>query len=144
MDGRRVPPALWLPVFVSGAVALVLHALSQDPSDERAVAKNGALAAYPPAATNLGAHLSAVVSVDAASMVRAVTLVRRHRAEMTNRSERPGPGLRASAFRSGRLDASVFTRAGPDHFRGSDQQVIVGTGGPCDDRNEAKSGRFPS
>ena len=81
MDGLRVPPAHWLPVFVSGAVALVLHALSQYPSYVRAVAKNGALAACLPAATNLGLDLSAVVGV-AASLVRAVTLVRRHCGEV--------------------------------------------------------------
>ena len=45
MDGLRVTPGLWLPVFVSGAVALVLHASSQYPIYGRAVAKNGSPAA---------------------------------------------------------------------------------------------------
>jgi hypothetical protein len=77
MDGLRVRRAAWLPLFALGAVALVLYALSEYPSYQRAMAKNGSLMAYASAATNVSLYLSSILVILGTLSGRAIATRRR-------------------------------------------------------------------
>lgn len=86
MDGLRVRRSLWLPLLVLGAIALVLFGLSEYPSYQRAIARNGSLTAYISAATNLSLYLASTLAIVAALLGRVVSYARHSIAVRRGRS----------------------------------------------------------
>lgn len=77
MDGLRVWKSIWLFLFTGGAILLVLGMLSDFPTYERAVAKNGSLFAYLAAATNLSLYLASLLCIGGAGLAHLVAYARR-------------------------------------------------------------------
>lgn len=80
LDRLRVRLRLFAPLLVSSTVALVLFALCQYPSYQRAMMKNGSLTAYVSSGLNLGLYLATISSYAMTVAVRIVQTISRHRA----------------------------------------------------------------
>jgi hypothetical protein len=71
MDKLRVRFALWFPLFLAAAVILCIVSINSYPSYERAIRKNGSLAAYVLFACNAGLYVSVVLAVAATVVAKA-------------------------------------------------------------------------
>lgn len=89
LDRLRVRLLLWLPLFLTITVALVLYSLSGYPTYQRAMAKNGSLTAYISAGSNLALYLSTIVSYLATLVIRVVQAVRQRTAAIATPAGTP-------------------------------------------------------